>query len=220
MNALSCWHITYCVFWQNNAINQFHGNEHKAIHVFAISIPNASILPKPSACFFGFGSKAGCEEHTASACLGGLVKAENLVTEACLAQQSNSCWLLKSSWNKMLLSFLWWKIGRTSRSLSVRMKEIYWGRWLLQIYVKDHHQLRSHAHRREIYEENRGGIPGGDKNTSGAAYLQVLLHPPLEALKPHRVQDRTGSKVQGGHISMLFQIIMFATDLAFNYLQN
>lgn len=105
MNALSCWHITYCMFWQNNVMNQFHSNEHKAIHVFAISVSNASILPKPSACFFGFGSKRGCEEDTANACLGGLVRAENSVTEACLARQSNSCWSLKSSWNKMLLSF-------------------------------------------------------------------------------------------------------------------
>lgn len=38
-----------------------------------------------------------------------------------------------------------------------------------EICVKDHRRLSSNAFGQEICEENRGGIPGGDKNTSGAA---------------------------------------------------
>lgn len=66
INALSCCHITYSMFWQNIPINRFHSNKHKDTFEFA-SLPFCSkcqhIFRVICTCFVGFNSEQGREEQ-------------------------------------------------------------------------------------------------------------------------------------------------------------
>lgn len=64
INAFSCCHITYSMFWQNIPINRFHSNKHKDTFEFA-SLPFCSkcqhIFQVICTCFVGFNSEQGRE---------------------------------------------------------------------------------------------------------------------------------------------------------------